>query len=204
MNQAGLARKWKIARSRVTQYKSEGMPVDSEESAFAWIAMNYPDRACEIMGSEKQPIETNAPLPGNPSAKETRTKDLSVVVARMGKNENVAWKMLDDAINKSDIARIQTFTKHYNAASAARLQSEKEYAEYKIKTGELISASEAIELLGMILSPIKTMLSALAFSCASRANPTDPDLAREAIAAETEKMKANIRSELEKMMEALP
>ena len=199
ITQAALAKKWNLGRTRITQYKQEGMPVNSESSAFAWLSTHYPERAATITQDQPEPPEQKAPLPQEPSKQETKSKGLAVVVARAAKNEVVAWRMLEHAIQNNQTANIISLTKHYDAACRSRLAIEKEFAEFRIKSGELVTVTEVAELLGKIFAPIKSQLTALPYSCSARANPTDPEHAREAITAECEKMKEQIRKALEEL-----
>jgi len=182
VSQAEMARRWGVKRSRISQYKT--------------------DRAIKIQETETTVAEAAGsvePPPKTPAVSETQGKGPAVVVARLARAENVAWKMYDYAVTQNQVAKVAALAKNYHAAAAARITAEKDLIEYQIKVRDLMPLPESIELLGKILAPIKSQLVALPYSASPRANPADPDLAREAISAETEKMKEQIIAALENL-----
>lgn len=203
ISQADIARAWGVSPARIAQYKKEkpeGMPIDSLEAAFNWLSVKYPDRAAAIEQAQEKASGTAEDLeapPPMPSTGELKGKGVAVVVARLVVSENTAWGYLQDAIKEKQRGNVLSYLKHYRQCADARMKAEEALVEYQVKTRELAPVSETVELMGKILGPIMTQLSAHAHACSARANPNDPQLAFDAIEAGTEKMKEQIRSALE-------
>ncbi len=204
ISQAGIARALGVSAPMITKYKAKGMPVNSLASAYNWLAINHPDRAVEIRQNQDAVHAVVGKLdapPAMPGEQELTERGPAAVVARLVQSENVAWEQLSIAMAGKNMTNIILLTKYYRECAKARLDAENQLVEYQVKTGELIPVAESVELVGKVLGVIKTQLSALPYSACSRANPTDPALAREAIDIGTEKMKAQIMTALKELVE---
>lgn len=199
-NQADIARAWKLSTARITQYKRQGMPVDSIDEAFGWLSVNYPERAVEIGGFVEQieSIEIGK-KPVEPSQDELNGNGPAAVVARMIRSESVLWDYLKAAIERKQVSAVLTLVKHYRDCGTARLEAQKALVEYQVRTGELAPVAEANQFMAKLLGIIDTQLAALPFSCCATANPVDHEMARTAIEIGVRKMRAEIRKAIEAM-----
>ena len=202
ISQAGIAREWGVSAPMVTKYKNKGMPVDDLEGAFNWLAINHPERAIEIKQKRDAVNGAVAGLeepPEMPDESELTGRGVAAVVARLVLSENMAWKQMRAAVQDNDMGEVFLLTKYYRECAKARLEAEDKLVEHQVKTGELAPVTDSVELLGKVLGIIKTQLAALPYSACARANPTDPELAREAIDTCVEKMKMEIDKQLREL-----
>lgn len=203
ISQAEIARRWGVNRSRITQYKTAGMPVDNIDGAFNWLAANYPDRAVLIMGDqaaaeEATPDNMIAPGPPTPPA-DTKGKDPATTLARLSTVENVCWLMFEQEKNRNNHQLIAPRAKEHRAAALAKMDAANKLAEYQLKTREVIQLSEVLEMLGKILAPVKSQLTGLPYTVAAQANPADEEQARKAISEAVETINESITTSLERL-----
>lgn len=185
IRQIDLARRWGLSRSRICQMVREGLPLDSADEADAWRA-----------GKFGAPAATSAPAPG-PAGLSTDREDLSGVLARAISAELEAWRALQSATaansDATPVARMSAL-KHYHASATLRVQTEQALADVRVNTGQLVEMGVAHEAIARVLDPLRVSLRAMPRAVASRANPSDPELARVAVEEAVDQIMAQIHS----------
>ncbi len=200
VSQAELARAWGLSRARISQYCKSGMPLVSLEKADAWRTANYPMAVKnETSGSKKN--QTSAELKGTDQANQpekikesdVRREDLIGTLARLKKNEMIAWSMLAQTVNNlrsgvSTETEVSTRMRHYKDAVGLRIAQEGEVDQILMRRRELVTLADAQELFGRHLQALRLSLRPLPRRIASRCNPSDPKLAYKELKEAIEKI----------------
>lgn len=187
VKQADLARAWGLSRGRVSQMVKSGMPLSSLAEAESWRLAHYGSAGrAGGSGNSNSIIDegTDSNLPEKPplvSAADLAREDFKGTLARLTKNEMIAWSMLARAVSDRNENEIQTRQRQYAAAADLRVKQEKVVDEILLRRRELVSVSEANELFGRHLHAIQMTLKTIPTRLAARCNPTDPTLAKQAL-----------------------
>ena len=190
VKQTELAQAWGLSRQRIHQMKKDGMPLSSLAEAEAWRSAHYPGSASD--GRQGQHEKSNsmneggAVLPDKPEpVKESdiRREDFIGTLARLKKNEMLAWGLLAEAIrnwqNGTEKAAEVTFRERlYKDAVGLRVMQEGKVDEILMRRGQLVTIGEAKELFGQHLHGLRLTLKTLPSRLAARCNPSDAELAK--------------------------
>ena len=188
VQQADLCRAWGLSRARVSQLVKDGLPLSSLAEAQAWRVAHYPGQAQHGgsggTGKNLPPETEGGVLPDRPEpAKESdlSREDLIGTLARLKKNEMVAWSMLDSAVRQKNETEIMIRMRHYKDASAIRVMQESKVDEILLRRREMLTTGEAKELFGRHLQALRMALKTIPSRLAARCNPSDPELAKLAL-----------------------
>jgi hypothetical protein len=188
VKQAELARAWGLSRGRISQMVKAGMPLASLEEAAAWRVAHHGGAAIpgKQGGQDKRDSIDNggADLPSRPEPVKTedlKREDFLGVLARLKKNELVAWGMLADAINKRNETEIQVRMRQYRDAVDLRVKQEGSVDDILMRRRELVTLAEANELYGRHLQALRMALKNMPTRLAARCNPSDPALAKQVL-----------------------
>jgi hypothetical protein len=193
VQQADLCRAWGLSRARVSQLKKAGMPLTSFAEAEAWRAAHFPGSTKNggSGGKEKSTPENKegAVLPDPPEpVKESdlNREDFIGTLARLKKNEMLAWGMLATAV--ADLRKgvgseteVMTRERQYKDAVGLRVQQESKVDEILLRRRDLITTEEAKELFGRHLQSLRMALKTVPARLSARCNPSDPELAKAAL-----------------------
>lgn len=185
VKQAELCRAWGLSRGRVSQMVKAGLPLASLEEAAAW-------RIAHVGGSSAQGLQcridkshssNNGDAVLNEKPKPIKLADISRedftgTLARLMKNEMIAWGMLAAAVRNRDETEILIRERHYKEAVGLRVSQEGKVDEILMRRGELVTLAEAKELFGRHLQSLRLSLKTLPSRLAARCNPSDPELAK--------------------------
>jgi hypothetical protein len=156
-----LAGRLGISKQLVNAYITQGMPIDSIESAESWVMSRRAVR-------------------GGTQAAVTGDKDFNETVERQRELKALAHrKYLDDLANDSPDASKSYST--YDKLVKTLITMEKELHARQIASREFIRTQTAIERFGKILTNLRNELTQLGTKVASRANPDHPGRALKAI-----------------------
>jgi len=183
-----LARAWGLSRARTSQYKKAGMPLSSFAEAEAWRLAHYgvagKNGASEGIGKNLPTEIKRGALPEPPAlVKEAdlSREDFHGTLARLVKNEMVAWSLLATAVDGKVENEILIRERHYQKAARMRIDMEKKVDEILIERGEQVTLEQAKELFGRFLMSLRLTLKTLPTRLAARCNPSDPDLPRQVL-----------------------
>lgn len=190
VKQTELAKLWGLSRGRVSQMVKDGMPLSSLEEAEAWRVAHYGPSAATgrqgESGKSDSVINGGADLPPAPEpvrAVDLNREDFVGTMARLRKNELVAWGLLAKELSKQfkNENEILIRERHYRDAVALRVSYEGKVDEILMRRRELVSLGEAKELFGRHLQAVRMALKNLPTRLAARCNPSDPTLSKQVL-----------------------
>lgn len=188
VKQAELAKAWGLSRGRLSQMCKAGMPLTSLAEAEAWRIAHHggssvPGRA----GGEVKSKSSNhggADLPPRPEPvldSDLKREDIEGTLARLKKNELVAWGMLAQAVNARDENAILIGQRKFGDAASLRVKLEGEVSSILLQKRVTVLMSDAKQMFGQHLQAIRMALKNMPNRIASRCNPSDPALAKQAL-----------------------
>lgn len=188
VKQADLVKLWGLSKQRVSQYRKEGMPLDSVEAAAAWRAAHY---GSGVGNAGKTLADSLAergarlpPPPPAPVAEDLERPDIAGVYARAQELERMAWEGIGRAVKADESATtIRTRLNTYNGALQSRLKAEEKMLAILRERGDLVPGGTAAEAVGRALGALVVLLRAMPNRLAPKANPGDPDAARAVLKA---------------------
>jgi len=188
VKQSELSRAWGLSRQRVSQMVKDGMPLTSLEEAESFRVAHYGGSAFKGRqgGHGKTDSISNggAELPPPPEPvkdADIKREDFIGTLARLKKNELVAWGMLAASINQRNETEIQVRMKQYRDAVDLRVRQEGNVDEILMRRGSLVTLSEAKELFGRHLQAVRMALKNIPNRLAARCNPSDPELSKQVL-----------------------
>jgi len=160
-----LAARWGVKKQYINTLLTQGMPIDSIESAEAWYNARRSSGVISI----------------------TADKDFSETVERQRELKALAYRQyLDDLRNNSPEASKSYAT--YDKLVKTLVTLEKELQARQVASREYIRTQTAIERFGRVLAQVREELSQLGSKIASRANADNPGKAMKAIDEEVKKV----------------
>jgi hypothetical protein len=171
------------------------MPLSSLAEAEAWRVAHFGSAGKNARQCKQEnftPAENGgAVLPERPepvNASDLSREDFIGTLARLKKNELVAWSLLASAVRDRNDTEIMTRQRQYKDAVGLRVMQEKHVDEILIKRGELVTLESAKELFGRHLQSLRLTLKTLPVRLAARCNPYDPELAKTTLQEAVERM----------------
>lgn len=213
---AQIAAHWGCSKSYVCRKIREGMPdFDSLDQASAWRLANAPSRAAKIAESEVSgtPIllqKTNTFSEKNIAQQAAPPRAVGVgdvvsgiidieaftqpegdydvaVVGRAERSERIAHGLYNHAATLNQPAQINYTLATWTAAAKASAEIRTRFLEIQEKKRALISIDEVMDIVGTELQAFRSAFLKLGERIATRANPSDPALARSVIDAEIDR-----------------
>lgn len=163
-----------VAKQQVQKWVEQGMPIDSLESAEAWVM------------SRRAKGGSEATIPVKPD------KDFDETVEKQRELKAIAYKKYLDDIDTPEASKSYAT---YDKLVKTLVTLEKELLARQIASKELIRTQTAIERFGKVLSDLRQQLIQLGTKVAPKANPDHPGRALKAIDEEINKMLARISEE---------
>ena len=172
-----------ISKQLVNAYITQGMPIDSFESAEAWVMSKRANR-------------------GSNGHAATSDRDFNETVERQRELKSLAHrKYLDDLANDSPDAPKSYAT--YDKLVKTLITMEKELQARQIANREFIRTQTAIERFGKILTNLRSEMTQLGTKVASRANPDHPGRALKAIDEEINRILTRVSEAVAESEEAI-
>jgi len=186
IKQSDLAERWELSAGRISQLVSEGMPLDSFESAERWRAKRH---------GETGIAPANYKMEGSPEIQEPQTDQKPTTSATSSVLETF------DSIVERQRFLVQVSRNEYiKAVKAGSPQQSKLYASYdktvntltKLKAesdrlavmnGEYIRAIDAAEAIRAFASEVLNRLDKVSLEIAEQCNPENPPKAVKALNA---------------------
>ena len=159
-----------VSPGRITQLKKAGRPTDSVAAAVEWRAKNGTRRRGPRVQIDFD--DPQAPL------------------QRARENVEYAWAGLLKA--RKSGARVLEAQKIYSDAEARAAALRHALEQYRAQSLELVNAAAARDEYGALVATLVTLLRALPAQACLAANPENPDLARAAIAAAVDRLRAAV------------
>ena len=182
---ADLVKAWGLSRQRVGQMKKDGMPFTSLEEAEAWRVAHYGGSAVRSQQRQQDKCDSTqcggAVLPEPVRASDLGREDIEGTLARLKKNELVAWGVLAQAVRDRNENAILLGQRKFGEAAALRVKLEKEVDAILLQQGVTVLMGEAKELFGRHLQAVRMALKNVPSRLASRCNPSDPALAKQTL-----------------------
>ena len=188
VKQAELVKAWGLSRGRVSQMVKAGLPLGSLEEAEAWRVAHYGARTVSgRQGGQSKSDSVSfggADLPPPPEPVKTSDlsrEDIEGTLARLKKNELVAWGVLAQAVRGGDENGILLGQKKFADAASLRVKLEKEVDAILLQKGITVTMGEAKDLFGRHLQAVRMALKNVPARLAARCNPSDPMLAKQTL-----------------------
>lgn len=188
IRQSELVALWGLSKSWVSQMVKAGMPLASVEEAEAWRVAHYGAAASrgKRNGSLKLDSVGNGidDLPSKPEPvrdADLKREDFIGALARLKRNELIAWEMLESAVVVRNENEILIRQRHFRDAMALRVAQEGKVDEILMRRRELVAMAEVEELFGRHLQALRMALKNLPTRMAARCNPSDPTLAKQVL-----------------------
>jgi len=188
-----IAQAWGTSISYVSKLKQKGMPQETIEGATEWREANRerPPKGfiAPPAGVSMEDSEAEA---GGSSGSDLLRDDIYGCLARSKQSEKVAYALLHQAQANRDHARLPNLVKAHREALRGRLDAEMKVESLQRATGAVIGTDLARSIMSRYMSTIRNLMEGLPSSLCRRANPTDPELAKEVITEGIEKVIAVI------------
>ena len=160
----------------VSRLVKSGMPLTSEEDALKWRMQNQKRSLRAAPGLRKDDSES-------PDLSDEDYKAITTLgrLLRAQRMEIVAFNQMVKAGRQENPIQTRAAIHAYERAQKAVRQAELDHHAEQAHLRQTVSVSEVKEINTRHLGTIRALLDALPSSICSRANPSDPECARQAI-----------------------
>jgi hypothetical protein len=179
IRQTDLAQKWNVSRAAISKFVKAGMPLTSVNDAERWKLSN-----------QKRVSKTEISLIPSPNSSEPlkdSDAELSVSKTSLGrlnraKNaEVVAYSLVATAATNKNPVAMRAAVQGWGEAKKRVAEAEMEHARWEEVSRVTVRMGEVQEWITKWHGAIRSLLDALPSSLAARANPSDPECAKQAI-----------------------
>jgi hypothetical protein len=150
-----IAAKVGVSIGRVSQWKSEGMPLSSWSEASGWLKAHYPERA----------ILSGLIIP------EPVAADASGLVERLEESEQRCYRLVKSTDNP---VMLNAYLRGHAMATQILMDARKAELEDRTRRGELIEAARVRGMLQQLDGSLVTLIGAMPRALAPRLLPHDP------------------------------
>ena len=176
-----IADAWGCSQPYVSKLKKLGMPTDTIEGATAWRENNRERSgkltANSISGGVVIPKDTSTPV----SKGDLSRDDIYGCLARARNTEKVAYAILHNAQVNNATHKLPNLVKAHREAVKSRMEAEIKVESLQVAMGSKIDADVARNIFARYMMTIRNLMEGLGSSVCRRANPSDPELAKDAI-----------------------
>lgn len=171
-----------VTETTARNWAKLGCPIDSIESVQSWRAANS-KRGRPGDRSTIKPEYFNVETKSQSETKSEPATDSSIeaVLDRTKQTELIAFTALQNAHDAGNASMYKILTENHSKAVKARIDAEAAVIETQKLKGTLLTLDDALARWGAIANNIRTLLDSLPKSIGPRCNPTDPDLAIQAL-----------------------
>lgn len=179
IRQSDLVKKWGMDRGQISRMVKAGMPLTSESDAYRWKLAN-----------QKKPSRVQPILPPSSTLSETsETSDSESLksenslgrLIRAKRAELVAYSLVARASRDGNPVAMRAAIAGWGEAKKRASEAEMEHAQFEEATRAVIRLDEVREVFGKWLGSIRNLMDAMPASLSARANPSDPECAKQAI-----------------------
>ena len=179
IRQTDLAQKWNVSRAAISKFVKAGMPLTSVNDAERWKLSNQK----RVSKTEISLI----PYPNSSEPSKDSDAELSVSKTSLGrlnraKNaEVVAYSLVATAATNKNPVAMRAAVQGWGEAKKRVAEAEMEHARWEEVSRVTVRMGEVQEWITKWHGAIRSLLDALPSSLAARANPSDPECAKQAI-----------------------
>lgn len=176
--QKELSEKWGLSKGQISKMVRAGMPLSSEAEAMRWRIANQKSsmRTAPLLQKENEEPEPQNIADENLSALNTLGRLL-----RAQRMEVAAFRLMVRAAKESNPIATRAAIHAYERAQKVVRQAEIDHNEEQAHLRQTLSTDEVQETFTKYLGGIRALLDAMPSSICSRANPSDPECAKQAV-----------------------
>jgi hypothetical protein len=179
ITQKELREKWGIDAGQLSRMVKRGMPLTSESDAQRWRLAN------QKRVSKSQIARTPSPISSEPlkdsDAESYKSKTSLGRLNRAKQAEVVAYSLVATAANNQNPVAMRAAVQGWGEAKKRVAEAEMEHARWEEVSRVTVRMGEVQEWITKWHGAIRSLLDALPSSLAARANPSDPECAKQAI-----------------------
>ena len=179
ITQKELREKWGIDAGQLSRMVKRGMPLTSESDAQRWRLAN------QKRVSKSQIARTPSPTSSEPlkesDAESYKSKTSLGRLNRAKQAEVVAYSLVATAANNQNPVAMRAAVQGWGEAKKRVAEAEMEHARWEEVSRVTVRMGEVQEWITKWHGAIRSLLDALPSSLAARANPSDPECAKQAI-----------------------
>jgi hypothetical protein len=178
IKQTELVGKWGLSKGTISGLVKKGMPLTSEADAMKWRLENQ-----QAVFRKAPPLkrESQEKEPKSFSSEEFSALNPYGRLLRAQQMEKAGYRLLSDAIKQENPINARAAMHAYEKAQKVVRQAEIDHHEEQAHLRQTLPASEVQEKYQKYLGGIRQLLDAMPSSICSRANPSDPECAKQAI-----------------------
>jgi len=179
IQQKELCEKWGLVKSEISKLVKRGMPLTSVADAERWKIANQknPSRARPILSASANLSETSENL----DAESIKLENPLGRLHRARRAEVVAYSLVQRAANEKNPVAMRAAVQGWGEAKKRVAEAEMEHARWEEVSRVTVRMGEVQEWITKWHGAIRSLLDALPSSLAARANPSDPECAKQAI-----------------------
>jgi len=179
ITQKELREKWGIDAGQLSRMVKRGMPLTSESDAQRWRLAN------QKRVSKSQIARTPSPISSEPlkdsDAESYKSKTSLGRLNRAKQAEVVAYSLVATAANNQNPVAMRAAVQGWGEAKKRVAEAEMEHARWEEVSRVTVRMGEVQEWITKWHGAIRSLLDGLPSSLAARANPSDPECAKQAI-----------------------
>jgi hypothetical protein len=179
ITQKELREKWGIDAGQLSRMVKRGMPLTSESDAQRWRLAN------QKRVSKKQiantPSQTSSEPLKDSDAESYKSKTSLGRLNRAKQAEVVAYSLVATAANNQNPVAMRAAVQGWGEAKKRVAEAEMEHARWEEMNRVTLRMDEVQEWITKWHGGIRALLDAMPSSLAARANPSDPECAKQAI-----------------------
>jgi hypothetical protein len=179
IRQKELCDKWGLTKGAISQLVKAGMPLTSVADAERWKIANQknPSRARPILSASANLSETSENL----DAESIKLENPLGRLHRARRAEVVAYSLVQRAANEKNPVAMRAAVQGWGEAKKRVAEAEMEHARWEEMNRVTLRMDEVQEWITKWHGGIRALLDAMPSSLAARANPSDPECAKQAI-----------------------
>jgi len=179
IRQTDLASKWNVSRAAISKFVKAGMPLTSVNDAERWKLANQ-KRVSKTEISSIPPQNSSEPSKELDAESYKSTSSLGRL-NRAKQAEVVAYSLVATAATNKNPVAMRSAVQGWGEAKKRVAEAEMEHARWEEVSRVTVRMGEVQEWITKWHGAIRSLLDALPSSLAARANPSDPECAKQAI-----------------------
>jgi hypothetical protein len=179
IRQIDLALKWNVSKAAISKLVKAGMPLTSVSDAERWKLANQ-KRVSKVEISSTPSQTSSEPLKDS-DAESYKSKTSLGRLNRAKQAEIVAYSLVATAANNQNPVAMRAAVQGWGEAKKRVAEAEMEHARWEEVSRVTVRMGEVQEWITKWHGAIRSLLDALPSSLAARANPSDPECAKQAI-----------------------
>jgi hypothetical protein len=179
ITQKELREKWGIDAGQLSRMVKRGMPLTSESDAQRWRLANQ--KRVSKSQIARTPSQTSSEPLKDSDAESYKSKTSLGRLNRAKQAEVVAYSLVATAANNQNPVAMRAAVQGWGEAKKRVAEAEMEHARWEEVSRVTVRMGEVQEWITKWHGAIRSLLDALPSSLAARANPSDPECAKQAI-----------------------